>query len=390
MVTKKTDDMGKYLSKEGVTRLTQKFKAMFAAKESQYGNGLNWNAMKLMSIRVKETYADQPLEFSLVSRAVGSARFCMKFKNINTLDPALESFTYVGADTAWAGRVHLYKMERVVKETEEGVETEKVWEVWLTPYRSYETGYVHGLLHRANFSVTLDKATATALPADPVPEEDIDPDKPPTYPLTLSHTVCKPGTWQAGNGRFASLNIMDTTGKNILGGVSVSTSESNFQGAQNSKLWLGWRGGKRAMAFDKDGHANIGPATEVDAAYRLTVEGNMHVKGSLVADTPAPVAAREINSGTNLNDCDEPGWYVCKGVPSAELTNLPASMGASSALYFQLLVTPRPYDEDNPPSAASRYVAQVLFQSSRFSFTGIWVRGVAHTAWKKVALENDT
>ena len=370
--------MGKYLSKEGVTRLTQKFKAMFAAKESQYGNGLNWNAMKLMSIRVKETYADQPLEFSLVSRAVGSARFCMKFKNINTLDPALESFTYVGADTAWAGRVHLYKMERVVKETEEGVETEKVWEVWLTPYRSYETGYVHGLLHRANFSVTLDKATATALPADPPPEpeegEEPAPEpEEPTYPLTLSHTVCTPGTWQAGNGRFAT-----------------GTAESNFPGAQGSKLWLGWRGGKRAMAFDKDGHANIGPATDVDAAYRLTVEGSLHVKGSLVTDTPTPVAAREITSGTDLNDCDEPGWYVCKGVPSAELANLPASMGSSSALYFQLLVTPRPYDEDNPPSAASRYVAQVLFQSSRFSFTGIWVRGVGHTAWKKVALENDT
>lgn len=388
--------MGKYLSKEGVTRLTQKFKAMFAAKESLYGvDGTDWKAMKLLSIRVKAAYADQPLEFSLTSRASGSARFCVRFKNGASLDPALESFTYVGADTAWAGRVHLFKMERVVKETEEGVETEKVWEVWLTPYHTYETGYVHGLLHRASFSVTLDKAMATALPADPTPEpeegEEPAPEpEEPTYPLTLSHTVCTPGTWQAGNGRFASLNIMDAAGSTILGGVSAGTAESNFQGAQGSKLWLGWRGGKRAMAFDKDGHANIGPATDVDAAYRLTVEGSLHVKGSLVADTPAPVAAREITSGTNLNDCDEPGWYVCKGVPSAELTSLPASMGSSSALYFQLLVTPRPYDEDNPPSAASRYVAQVLFQSSRFSFTGIWVRGVGHTAWKKVALENDT
>ena len=376
--------MGKYLSKDGVTRLTQKFKAMFAAKESKYGNGGNWNALKLLSIRVKKAYADQPLEFSLVSRDCGSARFCVKFQNGNTLDPALLSFTYVGADTAWAGRVHLFKMERVVKETEEGVETEKVWEVWLTPYQSYEEGYVHGLLHPNHFSVTLDNAIATALPSQTVSSSTA------AYPRTLFHTVCKPGPWQAGNGRFSSLNIMDTTGENILGGVSVGASESNFQGAQNSKLWLGWRGGKRAMAFDKDGHANIGPATDVDAAYRLTVEGSLHVKGSLVADTPAPVAAREITSGTDLNDCDEPGWYVCKGVPSAELTNLPASMGSSSALYFQLLVTPRPYDEDNPPSAASRYVAQVLFQSSRFSFTGIWVRGVAHTAWKKVALENDT
>lgn len=377
--------MGKYLSKEGVTRLTQKFKAMFAAKESQYGvDGTDWKAMKLLSIRVKAAYADQPLEFSLVSRASGSARFCVRFQNGASLDPALESFTYVGADTAWAGRVHLFKMERVVKETEEGVETEKVWEVWLTPYRSYETGYVHGLLHRANFSVTLDKATATTLPSKTVSASTA------AYPRTLFYTVCTPGTWQAGNGRFASLNIMDAAGSTILGGVSAGTAESNFQGAQGSKLWLGWRGGKRAMAFDKDGHANIGPATDVDAAYRLTVEGSLHVKGSLVADTPAPVAAREITSGGNLNDCDEPGWYVCKGVPSAELANLPASMGSSSALYFQLLVTPRPYDEDNPPSAASRYVAQVLFQSSRFSFTGIWVRGVGHTAWKKVALENDT
>ena len=353
--------MGKYLSKDGVTRLTQKFKAMFAVKESKYGNGGNWKALKLLSIRVKKAYADQPLEFSLTSRGCSSARFSIKFNNSGNTDPGLLSFTYVGADTAWAGRVHLYKMERVVKETEEGVETEKVWEVWLTPYQSWEDGYVHGLLHPNHFSVTLDKATATALPSQTVSSSTA------AYPRTLFYTVCKPGTWQAGNGRFSSLNIMDTTGENILGGVSVGTSESNFQGAQNSKLWLGWRGGKRAMAFDSSGNANIGPATEVDAAYRLTVEGDLHVKGSVVADTPAGIQATPLTGGKDIDTVTEPGWYSIEA--SSDVTNSPGSISGGALL----LVTP----------AYGGHFHQIFFIYSRFNFGAIYLRQDAR-AWYKL------
>lgn len=351
--------MGKYLSKEGVTRLTQKFKAMFAAKEKPYGvSGTNWNALKLLSIRVKVAYANQPLEFSLTSRDCSSARFSIKFYNGADTDPALQSFTYVGADTAWAGRVHLYKMER---ETGVSGQTEKVWEVWLTPYHSHETGHVYGLTQGGNFSVTLDKATATALPSQTVSSSTA------AYPRTLFHTVCTPGTWQAGNGRFASLNIMDAAGSTILGGVSAGTAESNFQGAQGSKLWLGWRGGKRAMAFDKDGHANIGPATEVDAAYRLTVEGDLHVKGGVVVDTPAGIQATPLTGGKDIDTVTEPGWYSIE--ESSDVTNSPASISGGALL----LVTP----------TYGGHFHQVFFVYSRFSFGAIYLRQDTR-AWYKL------
>ena len=354
--------MGKYLSKDGVTRLTQKFKAMFAAKEKPYGvSGTNWNALKLLSIRVKVAYADQSLEFSLTSRDCSSARFSIQFYNGSNTDPTLQSFTYVGADTAWAGRVHLYKMER---ETGVSGQTEKVWEVWLTPYHSHETGHVYGLTQGGNFSVTIDNATATALPSQTVSSSTA------AYPRTLFHTVCKPGTWQAGNGRFSSLNIMDAAGSTILGGVSVGTSESNFQGAQNSKLWLGWRGGKRAMAFDSSGNANIGPATEVDAAYRLTVEGDLHVKGSVVADTPAGIQATPLTGGKDIDTVTEPGWYSIEA--SSDVTNSPGSISGGALL----LVTP----------AYGGHFHQIFFIYSRFNFGAIYLRQDTR-AWYR--LNND-
>ena len=318
--------MGKYLSKEGVTRLTQKLRSEYRAKRKLWGNEYDGTAD--------------------VTGPIQAYAIATGYTDVWT-DP-------YGYEHPWYG-----------------------WDRRFAQRNAYSTTISdwNGITLRTNSaSVHLVGASGNVGIGIAGPEAKL-------------HVN---GSLKAGNVTCTNLNFIPEGSSTILGGVSVGTSESNFQGAQNSKLWLGWRGGKRAMAFDSSGNANIGPATEVDAAYRLTVEGDLHVKGSVVADTPAPVAAREIPSGTNLNDCDEPGWYVCKGVPSAELTSLPASMGSSSALYFQLLVTPRPYDEDNPPSAASRYVAQVLFQSSRFSFTGIWVRGVGHTAWKKVALENDT
>lgn len=175
------------------------------------------------------------------------------------------------------------------------------------------------------------------------------------------------GSLKAGNVTCTNLNFIPEGSSTILGGVSVGTSESNFQGAQGSKLWLGWRGGKRAMAFDKDGHANIGPATDVDAAYRLTVEGDLHVKGSVVADTPAGIQATPLTGGKDIDTVTEPGWYSIEA--SSDVTNSPGSISGGALL----LVTP----------AYCGHFHQIFFIYSRFNFGAIYLRQDTR-AWYKL------
>ena len=295
--------MGKYLSKDGVTRLTQKLRSEYRAKRKLWGNEYDGTAD--------------------VTGPIQAYAIATGYTDVWT-DPYGYKHPWYGWDRRFAQR-NAYST------------TISDW---------------NGITLRTNSaSVHLVGASGNVGIGIAGPEAKL-------------HVN---GSLKAGNVTCTNLNFIPEGSSTILGGVSVGTSESNFQGAQNSKLWLGWRGGKRAMAFDSSGNANIGPATEVDAAYRLTVEGDLHVKGSVVADTPAGIQATPLTGGKDIDTVTEPGWYSIEA--SSDVTNSPGSISGGALL----LVTP----------AYGGHFHQIFFIYSRFNFGAIYLRQDTR-AWYKL------
>ncbi len=295
--------MGKYLSKDGVTRLTQKLRSEYRAKRKLWGNEYDGTAD--------------------VTGPIQAYAIATGYTDVWT-DPYGYKHPWYGWDRRFAQK---------------------------NAYSTTISDWNGITLRTSSASVHLVGASGNVGIGIAGPEAKL-------------HVN---GSLKAGNVTCTNLNFIPEGGSTILGGVSVGTSESNFQGAQNSKLWLGWRGGKRAMAFDKDGHANIGPATEVDAAYRLTVEGDLHVKGSVVADTPAGIQATPLTGGKDIDTVTEPGWYSIEA--SSDVTNSPGSISGGALL----LVTP----------AYGGHFHQIFFIYSRFNFGAIYLRQDTR-AWYKL------
>lgn len=295
--------MGKYLSKDGVTRLTQKLRSEYRAKRKLWGNEYDGTAD--------------------VTGPIQAYAIATGYTDVWT-DPYGYKHPWYGWDRRFAQR---------------------------NAYSTTISDWNGITLRTSSASVHLVGASGNVGIGIAGPEAKL-------------HVN---GSLKAGNVTCTNLNFIPEGSSTILGGVSVGTSESNFQGAQNSKLWLGWRGGKRAMAFDKDGHANIGPATDVDAAYRLTVEGDLHVKGSVVADTPAGIQATPLTGGKDIDTVTEPGWYSIEA--SSDVTNSPGSISGGALL----LVTP----------AYGGHFHQIFFIYSRFNFGAIYLRQDTR-AWYKL------
>lgn len=295
--------MGKYLSKEGVTRLTQKLRSEYRAKRKLWGNEYDGTAD--------------------VTGPIQAYAIATGYTDVWT-DPYGYKHPWYGWDRRFAQK---------------------------NAYSTTISDWNGITLRTSSASVHLVGASGNVGIGIAAPEAKL-------------HVN---GSLKAGNVTCTNLNFIPEGSSTILGGVSVGTSESNFQGAQNSKLWLGWRGGKRAMAFDSSGNANIGPATEVDAAYRLTVEGDLHVKGSVVADTPAGIQATPLTGGKDIDTVTEPGWYSIEA--SSDVTNSPGSISGGALL----LVTP----------AYGGHFHQIFFIYSRFNFGAIYLRQDTR-AWYKL------
>lgn len=298
--------MGKYLSKDGVTRLTQKLRSEYRAKRKLWGNEYDGTAD--------------------VTGPIQAYAIATGYTDVWT-DPYGYKHPWYGWDRRFAQR---------------------------NAYSTTISDWNGITLRTSSASVHLVGASGNVGIGIAAPEAKL-------------HVN---GSLKAGNVTCTNLNFIPEGSSTILGGVSVGASESNFQGAQNSKLWLGWRGGKRAMAFDSSGNANIGPATEVDAAYRLTVEGDLHVKGSVVADTPAGIQATPLTGGKDIDTVTEPGWYSIEA--SSDVTNSPGSISGGALL----LVTP----------AYGGHFHQVFFVYSRFNFGAIYLRQDTR-AWYKLSTD---
>lgn len=298
--------MGKYLSKDGVTRLTQKLRSEYRAKRKLWGNEYDGTAD--------------------VTGPIQAYAIATGYTDVWT-DPYGYKHPWYGWDRRSAQK--------------------NAYSTTISDWNGITLRTSSASVHLVGASGNVGIGTAS-----------------PEAKLHVNGSV------KAGNVTCTNLNFIPEGSSTILGGVSVGTSESNFQGAQNSRLWLGWRGGKRAMAFDSSGNANIGPATEVDAAYRLTVEGDLHVKGSVVADTPAGIQATPLTGGKDIDTVTEPGWYSIEA--SSDVTNSPGSITGGALL----LVTP----------AYGGHFHQIFFIYSRFNFGVIYLRQDTR-AWYKLSTD---
>lgn len=187
------------------------------------------------------------------------------------------------------------------------------------------------------------------------------------------------GAFKKSSIQCGGVQIMDSTGTNILGSLYASNTESSFQATQNKPIWIGWRGGKRAIQIDNSGNIHIGNSTTVDNNYRVTIDGDLHVLGTILYDVPMATTAIELPAGTDISELGTPGWYKFEALTSAsDYLGFPGSLTSSTDCILYV----------SPPTAGG-YNLRVIFRRNRLSASDIWYSMVGKT-WYKIDMKSIT